>query len=314
MKRKELGKFKMISCVCYYFKNEKQLSEEIFMLKEAVSKLNELEKSMWVELRLVKETLSGITNEKCGWKNEIIVLSLKMTGLMKARSSDANDITMVKAVHCSFSDLNRAKDEVFVKRCELILKNSLKQKKSLYKYGLKDEMLTELQTLISKYSIKIPLYNHERSESASHHAELRKLIKEACHLLKYNIDAMMEMLKEKYAHECGTYKHIRKATCHGRKRKAYGGRFKDKLTGETLKDVQMSIVEKAEKIVVDFKNNLEATAEEFAGKVTVIIEKAGYKKMILQDVNIMQLHELAGEMEREEKEKKIEGKEEGVKF
>ena len=58
---------------------------------------------------------------------------------------------MLKAVHCSFSDLNRAKDELFVKKCSMILKKVIKQKKSLYKYGLKDEMLAELQVLIEKY-------------------------------------------------------------------------------------------------------------------------------------------------------------------
>ena len=147
--------------------------------------------------------------------------------------------------------------------------------------------------------IKIPLYNNKRSESASHHVLLRMLIKEACHLLKYNIDAMMEMLKDRYEYECLTYKNIRKVICYGRKRKAYGGRFKDKITGEALKDVQMSVVEKAEKLVADFKNNLETTAEEFGSKITVIIEKAGYKKMILEDVNILQLNELTGEMEPE---------------
>ncbi|MEO5571511.1 MAG: hypothetical protein ABIT08_13375 [Bacteroidia bacterium] len=299
MKRKELGKFHMISCVCYYFKEKKHLTGEISMLNEAVSKLNELEGRMWEESLLVTGGNSGITMDKSNLKTKMITLSRKMTGLMEARSRDANDLTMLKAVHCSFSDLNRAKDELFVKKCVMILKKVIKQKKSLYKYGLKDEMLVELQVLIKKYCIKIPLYNNKRSESASHHVILRTLIKEAYHLLKYNIDHMMEVLKDKYEPECQEYKFLRRVICYGRKRKAYGGRFKDKITGETLKDVQISVVEKAEKVVADFKKNLEATAEEFTGKVTVIIEKAGYKKMILEDVNILQLNELAGEMEPE---------------
>jgi hypothetical protein len=303
MKRKELGKFKMISCVCYYFRDKKHLTDEISMLNEAMSKLNELEGRMWEESRLVTGGSSGITIDKSKLKTKMITLSLKMSGLMEARSRDANDLIMLKAVHCSFSDLNRAKDDLFVKKCAMILKKVIKQKKSLYKYGLKNEMLFELQMLIDKYCIKIPLYNNKRSESASHYAILRKLIKESCHLLKYNIDHMMEVLKDKYERECHQYKLLRKIICNGLKKKAYGGRFKNKVTGEALKDVQMSVVEKAEKLVADFKNNLEITAEEFGSKVTVIIEKAGFKKMILEDVNILQLNELTGEMEPEESEK-----------
>mgnify|MGYP001394875334 CR=1 FL=1 len=306
MKRKELGKLKMISCVNYYFKEKKHLTDEIIMLNEGVSRLNELERRMLEELQLVTGGNSGITIDKSNLKTKMIALSLKMTGLMEARSRDANDFTMLKAVHCSFSDLNRAKDELFVKRCAIILKYVIKQKKGLYKYGLKHEMLTDLQMMIEKYRIKISAYKDRISESASHHAVLRKLLKEACHLVKYNIDAMMEMLKDKYESECLTYKGMRKVICYGRKRKAFGGRFKDKITGEALKNVQISVVEKAEKLVADFKNNLETTAEEFAGKVTVIIEKAGYKKMILEDVNILRLNELACDMEPEENEKQNE--------
>jgi hypothetical protein len=149
-------------------------------------------------------------------------------------------------------------------------------------------MVEQLDELLLKLSVQMPAYTKARTEKTNAHIEFREHLKKACELLRNSTDAMMFILSEKYAHNYGLYKILRKVVYVGRKRKAYGGRFKDKQTGKVLEDVQMSVVDTAEKLVNDFAN-----------KVTVVIEKAGYKKLVLKDVNMLTLNALNCELEPE---------------
>lgn len=288
MKRREIGKFQMIESVIYFFDKNKLLQEEIIRLKDAVSLLNLYGSRMKHLLPKIETKLGGITTDKAALRGKLITLMLKLSKLMEARGRDRKDRSLIKAVHCSLSDLRRPADKDFIKRCRQLIAAAEKQKRFLKAYGLKEEKLKEMRGLLVRFDELVPRHRNERSKKAAHHTELRRTIKKACYLLKHQIDPMMEVLSEKYTHECDIYKLMRRVICHGRKRKAYGGRFKDKATGKPLQDVQMTVVETAEKIV-----------NEFASKVTVVIEKAGYKKIVLKDVDILQLHELAGELEPE---------------
>ncbi|HKR05087.1 MAG TPA: hypothetical protein VJY62_10685 [Bacteroidia bacterium] len=288
MKRKETAKFLMIEAVEYFFKQNIEMQDEIIKLKECVILLNERGSRMRQLLQQRKHGLEGITLNKQQVRNKLIDLLLKMAKVMEARAKDKKDAEMMKAVHCSLSDLRRPADKVFVKRCKLIRSTAEKQKRFLKEYGLTDEMLQQAQELLLKFETLIPKNKNERSKNAALHNELKKLVQDTCYFLKYQMDALMNILSEKHFREKDIYKRLRKVICYGRKRKAYGGRFKDKQTGKPLKEVQMTVLQTAEKLVTDFANT-----------VTVIIEKAGYKKIEIKNVDIMLLNELAAELEPE---------------
>ncbi len=293
MKRKEKATFAMVRCIVGFLKEHDELGIDVPALPKALEELSIKADLLWDHLRFAGRITRGITMDKNKIRKQLIAEGLMVSKLVKTYAREAKDMDLYRAAHSSFSDWNRATDSALVLRCRIVKDLAMKVK-DIERYGKSRTSLVEFAELAKSYyndADKNKVFKHE---TAGHHAEAKRLLKECLLILKDTIDPLIEVQSGKHDRYCGTYFNIRRVYSVGRKKKGFKKVvIKDKVTGNVIEGVKINVVEQAEQLLANFKGEMDALR---ALGFKLLIEKEGYKPLVIER-NDFSLEELSGEME-----------------
>lgn len=184
-----------------------------------VKKMPELDKSYQKMLqkrliidqnRQLQETdFTGLTQAKVKKRDELIKAVLRITSGLIAYANSVEDVTLKTKVNYKPSNLNRAADSVLFEIANLINNLATPLTAELEKFLISEAEVKRFGELIIEYKSSIPLKRVATTETKASTANISAALEEINHILKNEIDVMMNLFRDSEPDFYNSYKNAR---------------------------------------------------------------------------------------------------------
>ena len=149
--------------------------------------------------------LTGVAADKARARKILCETAAKIAGAISAYASATGSETLKHEMNLPVSTLQRSRDEALVPRCQMILDRARSNAAALDNYGIKPAQLTELQTATDNYAAQTTNPRQAVSQRKTVNANLDALFKETDHILKDQMDKLIELYRADHPDFVNTY-------------------------------------------------------------------------------------------------------------
>ena len=206
--------------------------QSIPAFQAAVNSLNDKIAALIDTVQLEDLDIKGNAVDKLQAKKSLCRQTSDLAGPIAAYADANGNNILYSQASLSYSELFKTKDDQLAPRCQNIHDLALANQSALEDYGVSADAITTLQNTIQHYHLKAPDPRYEAAQKITIRANLKKLVDEIDHILKFQLDKTIATLKANYPDFVHTYKASRM--------------IKDQIkTTTTLKGVIMSSADKS---------------------------------------------------------------------
>ena len=152
---------------------------------------------------------TGIAKDKRTTKKELCDTTLGIAKPTRAFATNIGDNTLRDEVNCSFTELNRLRDDQLAPRCQIIHDRANANRAALADYGITNEKLENLQNKINNYTAESPKPRTARANRSIKTGNLNDLFRQSKSALK-QMDDLIDNFAAENPEFVNTYKNLRK--------------------------------------------------------------------------------------------------------
>jgi Carboxypeptidase regulatory-like domain len=228
--------------------------------------------------------LRGIAIDKNESRQSLGSKVTEIAGLIFAFASATGNNTLKQEVNVSETKLLQHNEERFVSRCQNVYAKGLENVALLADYGITNQTLENLKSLIDDYLAKSPNTRNATGNRKTLNSNLTALFKKADTVLKEQIDKLIIVFRAEHPDFVKTYEANRIIIDAASTTTQLKGKVTAKTDGTPIKGATVNVVEANLTVLTDAKGNY-LVKPIVVGKYTVKFSAVGFASKEIDDVD-----------------------------
>jgi Carboxypeptidase regulatory-like domain len=228
--------------------------------------------------------LKGITTDKNVARLDLGAKASEVGGMIFAFASVTANNTLKQEVNFSVSKLSNGSEETFISRCRNIHAKGSENLAALADYGVTNQTLSDLQTMIDDYIARSPKSRTAKSNRMTMTSNLTTLFKQADTILKEQIDKLILVFRAEHPDFVKTYEATRIIIDPASTTTQLKGKVTGQANGLPIKGATVNVVEANLTVLTDAKGEY-LIKPIVVGKYTVKFSKEGFTSKEIDDVD-----------------------------
>ena len=223
MTKNEKGKLDSLDSVLLHIKNNQAIVSGVPALKNATRNLALRVSNIKAAEEFTQKVLTGITTDKNQVKAMLADQFAVNAAQLSAYAFDAGDNELRNDTSITIKNLQRKGQNDIVPQCSHLLALIIAHKQQLAEYGIDDNTITGLQSLLQDFETEKPAYRNARSEKSARVKRRKEEFKAASDLLRFSIDKLMLKLKDSHPEFYYAYRYNRQINKPGNRHTRISG-------------------------------------------------------------------------------------------